>query len=117
MKMIPPKYLFKNLAGFILVSCLAAPQIVHASEEYTLAEINEEFPPPFRKDFNPEITRVLVKNNIKGCGILKYRMNKKATAYEALVLCSNDNEHWKAYWVYTLTGEILGPMEPIAGLK
>jgi len=54
-----------------------------------------------------DITRTLMKNNIKGCGIYYYKRGKSEGYY--LVACSIDCDNWDYYLVYTGNEKVLGP--------
>jgi len=54
-----------------------------------------------------EITKMLIKHNISGCGYFSYKKSNDRGYY--LVACSNDCEFWNYYLVYTNSEDVLGP--------
>jgi len=94
-----------SIAIALLLAALGTSHISIADQ----SEIDAEYPPPFREDFNMEITKVLVKNGVTGCGTYKYRASTKPSDKEYLVYCSRDGKTWTAYMVFIYTGKVLGP--------
>lgn len=72
--------------------------------------VNSEFPGKWFSSTEGdwlEISRILVKNNISGCGVYYYKKGNSQGYY--LVACSNDCNYWDYYLVYTGVKKVLGP--------
>lgn len=106
-----------NIEKLLGTTLLLGATLFLQSAYAQIKEIDDEYPPPFVDDFNVEITKTLSKNDVRGCGVLKYRASKNVRHKEYLVYCSTDGENWKAYFVYTLTGRIIGPMQAEPSLR
>ena len=67
-------------------------------------------PPPAQITESPtaqrDIARILVANNIKGCGDMNYSLNS-GTSGEYTVNCSPDSKNWTTYLVWINTGTII----------
>jgi len=68
----------------------------------------DKFEEKWSDSSNIQISRTLVKNNIRGCGEFKYKKNLNYNN-EYLVRCTRDGKNWRAYTIYGLSEEILGP--------
>lgn len=79
-----------------------------AQSENSNAEYLKEWSGPWIEDINIQIARTLVKNNVKGCGEIKYKESTK-TRSKYLVHCSSDGKYWKSYLVWPSLGEVHGP--------
>jgi len=105
-------FLLLLLGGFILLIVILSNLTPH--KELSTAE---RYPPPWRTDINVDIVKVLVKNDITGCAVFKYRPSS-ANQGEYLVYGSPDGEtEWAAYIVWIPINKVEGPFKPDPSLE
>ncbi len=81
-----------------------------ATQDLPLAE---RYPGPWTSDYSLEISKALVQNDVRGCGIYKYRKSAINNG-EYLVYCSPDPEGktWTAYMIWVPLNKLMGPYPP-----
>lgn len=80
----------------------------HAELPEVNAEIESQYPGPWKTEFNMKVTKALSQSGARGCGIIIHRTSRNSKS-EFLAACSTDNENWKAYMVWPNIGEVMGP--------
>ncbi|MCE7033566.1 hypothetical protein LY625_13265 [Lysobacter sp. GX 14042] len=76
----------------------------------------EEYPGPWREDFNADIARTLAHNRVTGCGQFKFKPSSQ-NRNEFVVYCTRDGHEWSAYVVWTAINEVIGPSKPDPALN
>lgn len=66
------------------------------------------YPGPWIEDFNIDITKVLMANNVRTCGQYKYRKSSRDEG-EYLVYCTTNGMRWSAFTVWVPIGNVMGP--------
>jgi len=87
------------------------PKGTSTSSTSTSLNIAERYPGPWVRDVHPGIARVLVKNDVRGCGEFKYRESSQ-NKNEFIVRCSRDGNIWQTYLVWVGADKIMGPYTP-----
>lgn len=62
-------------------------------------------------DANIKVSKALVKNNIRGCGQMRWRPNP-AHRSEVIVQCAPDGQYTHEYLVFTAAEKVEGPYKP-----
>ena len=74
------------------------------------AEMERQYPGPWRADAHPDLTAALAKAQVKDCGKFRYRQRVGGGPGEFLVQCSTDGADWVAQcFVWLATGTVRGP--------
>jgi hypothetical protein len=74
------------------------------------AEMENQYPGPWRTAVHPELTATLAKAQVKDCGKIRYRQRVGGGPGEFLVQCSPDGANWVAHcFVWLATGTVRGP--------
>jgi hypothetical protein len=82
----------------------------HEVSDGTLsAEMEKQYPGPWREDAKPEVMAALAKANAR-CGKLRYRQRVGGGPGEYLVHCSPDGKDWnQQYFVWPQSNTVRGP--------
>jgi len=74
------------------------------------ADMEKQYPGPWRDAAHPELNAALAKANAKGCEKRRYRQRAGGGSGEYLVHCSTDGTNWVSqYFVWLATGTVRGP--------
>src|ERR1043165_91618 len=74
------------------------------------ADMEKQYPGPWRTAAHPDLTAALAKAQVKGCGKIRYRQRVGGGPGEFLVQCSPDGANWVAQcFVWLATGTVRGP--------
>jgi len=68
-----------------------------------------EYPVSWNTGYSIDISRVLVKNNIRGCGQYEYKPNSRSTGHFR-VRCTSDGNNWTEYAVFIGSEKVIGPL-------
>jgi hypothetical protein len=60
--------------------------------------------------FHLQIAKALVKNSVKFCSEFYWRQSTISNG-QYMVLCSMDGSTWRAYLVWALSGDVMGPYD------
>lgn len=101
------KHLFSAVA--LLVFVLLAVGSTDSNNGRSNKTSAPEYSESWRTDFSIDISRVLGKNNISGCGQYKYRPSSKVTG-KFEVRCTSDGNNWTTYAVYIGSEKVIGPL-------
>ena len=89
--------------SFVALSICCA--LMGCSPEPTMSG---RYPGPWIEDFNIDITKVLMANNVRTCGQYKYRKSSRDEG-EYLVYCTTNGMRWSAFTVWVPIGNVMGP--------
>ena len=78
---------------------------------FATTSLPEQYPGPWRTDFNPGIARALSKHQVSGCGEFKYKTNSQHLR-EYIVRCTCDGKIWWSYLVWVGIDKVSGPYPP-----
>jgi len=105
------KHIMRHL--FSAVAFLIFVFLAGGSTDSNNGESNKTSTPEYsefwRTDSSIDISRALVKNNIRGCGQYKYRPSSKVTG-KFEVRCTSDGNNWTTYAVYVGSEKVIGPL-------
>ena len=74
------------------------------------ADMEKQYPGPWRTAVHPDLTAALAKAQVKDCGKFRYRQRVGGGSGEFLVQCSADGANWVAQcFVWLATGTVRGP--------
>ena len=74
------------------------------------ADMERQYPGPWRTAAHPDLTEVLAKAQVRDCATIRYRQRVGGGSGEFLVQCSADGANWVAQcFVWLATGKVRGP--------
>ena len=76
------------------------------------ADMEKQYPGPWRDAAHPDLKAALAKANTKGCEKFRYRQRTGGGSGEFLVHCTTDGTSWVAqYFVWLTSGTVRGPFK------
>jgi hypothetical protein len=87
---------------FLACAALAAYSAVAA------ADLGRDYPGPWKRDAQPQLTRTLAKAGARGCGDYAWRQHASQSS-EFLVYCTRDGRTWSAWLAWTAADRVMGP--------